>query len=230
MTRGLTLPELGPIPRPRARFIRLVAGSATVAVCAWVLAYPRPYWVAICSAYVALAVMTVAPLAAKDEFRLREPRQNPPDRTRFNLTVPLTSISAVLMMRAVLDLNTVDVAKAATFGLLGSLMYALLVWVIVPRASFGIAALIGLLLGPAAVLHLNAVTLSDSGYLERGVVTGKYASTKPYRHIVVVAIGANRVELPTHKGSFSSYAVGQPICTEVRVGALGIGARDFRPC
>ena len=230
MKRGLALPELSPNLGPLGRRIRFFGAFVTVAICVWVLVRPQPYWAAILVAYAAIFSITVAPLVANDYFRLWEPRGTPPDRTRINIAAPLSCLSAVLLTRALMDMNTVELTKAIFFGLLAGSMYALLLWVIVRRASFGIAALVGAFLGPAALLHTNAATLPAEGYMERGVVSKKYASSKPRRHIVVATMGPNQVELTVSQESFSSYAAGQDICTEVRSGAFGIRVRFIQVC
>jgi hypothetical protein len=230
MKRGLALPELSPTLGPLGRRTRFFGAFVTVVICVWVLVRPQPYWAAILAAYAAIFSITVAPLVANDYFRLREPRGNPPDKTRINIAAPLSCLSAVLLIRAVLDMDTVEFAKAIFFGLLAGSIYALLLWVIVRRASVGIAVLIGVFLGPAALLHTNAATLSAEGYMERGVVSDKYVSSKPRRHVVVASVGSSKVELSVPKESFSNYAAGQDICTEVRTGAFGIHVRFIRAC
>ena len=230
MKRSLALPELSPNLGPLGRRIRFFGAFVTVAICVWVLVRPQPYWAAILAAYAAIFSITVAPLVANDYFRLREPRGNPPDRTRINIAAPLSCLSAVLLIRAVMDMDTIELAKAIFLGLLAGSMYALLLWVIVRRASLGIAALVGVFLGPPALLHTNAATLSAEGYMERGVVSNKYASSKPRRYVVVASMGPSQVELTVPQESFSSYAAGQDICTEVRSGAFGIHVRFIRAC
>lgn len=230
MSRDLALPELNPTLGPVGRRIKFFGALATVGICLWVLLHPQPYWAAISTAYAAIFGVTVAPLVANDYFRLRDPRSNLPDRTRINIAAPLSCLSAVLLVRAVVDMDTVELAKAVSFGFLAGLMYALLLWVVVRRASFGIAALVGLFLGPAVLLHMNAATLSAEGYSERGVITNKYSTTKPRRHVVVASIGTSKVDLTVSQEKFASYAVGQDICTEVRSGAIGIRVRFVRAC
>lgn len=229
MKRGLALPELNPTFGPFGRRVKFYGALAIVAIFIWLVARPRPYWVAISTAYATLLCITVAPLFANDYFRLKGD-EGFTDKARINMTEPLSCLTAALALRAVLDTSTDDISKAFFLGLLVGLPYALFLWVIVRRASFLIAAGIGMGLGPAILLHLNALTLPAHGYVERGVVSSTYTSTKPWRHVVIASIEGSKVELVVPADSLSSYKVGRRICTEVRAGMFGIRQRSIQAC
>ena len=71
MKRGLALPELNPTFGPFGRRVKFYGALAIVAIFIWLVARPRPYWVAISTAYATLLCITVAPLFANDYFRLK---------------------------------------------------------------------------------------------------------------------------------------------------------------
>jgi hypothetical protein len=218
-----------------AKRVQRFAAIATYVIAAWGWFYPVPYPLVI-SVLAALPIIVIfVVMQSNGLYRIDEQRND----VHPNFAIPFIIPGLILAMRAVVDFNVLSWQRPAMFALaIGIVMLAFSV-VVDPRVRSRRVTLIALLFctfmyGLGAGLQANALLDRSPVAAFAPVVVGH--STTHGRHteyrLRVEAWGPftnpNNVEVNRHV--YAAVSVGDPVCINLRAGALAIPWYTVHPC
>ncbi|WP_237757859.1 hypothetical protein [Anaeromyxobacter sp. PSR-1] len=207
------------------RAAKALKGVAVVA-CGWGLLFPRPYPIAM-AALAAIPLATIAlVLAGRGRYAVEEKR----NEVRPGVGVPVFGPGMVLMLRALLDYQVVDISRVLGWSAVGAVaLTALLVrgdaalrrrW-FVPVLILALAAPYpwGALNAADVLLDRAPAEVHEVPVLHKHVSSGKHTSydlrLPPWGPV------AEPQEVDVGAELYGEVEVGDVVCTHLRPGALG---------
>jgi hypothetical protein len=207
--------------------IQRFATIATFGLCAWAWLYPVPYRVVVSFLVLVPIIAILAALRSNGLYRLDEQRND----AHPNLAIPFIFPGLILALRAISDFELLSWQRLVLFALAIGLVLTLLAAIADPFTRKKPITIVALLFcmfmyGIGSSLEANALfdphpaTSFSPAVIGRSVTHGK--RTEYYLQVEGWGphTGTNRVQV--HRSVYDAATIGNPICIELKAGALSI--------
>lgn len=174
----------------------------------------------------------LAAVAAMQQRRLRSPSELPTaNHRRLHLIGPMGVVTLALAFQVFVSYDIIFSPLFFGCSILSGVFLGLLIRASIKNAGLWHCLALAVLFCSAAVVHINALSLSKASVLDRGTVIKKYTARRGMVRMLVIQ-GGDHQETRVHvdEQTFRSHGLGAQVCVFVRFGTLGIGIRNFGPC